>query len=194
MTDPPTEDDLKRLPLRSIVAYAVRCARRVRPLHYSDNPEHVQAVDSAIEIAEQFATGGAAVAVVRAAAARAPAAYAADACATAIVQASVRDFERLLALTKERGQSSAELGDPVDVSETGPLGSLWPGEEPCGNAELVVEIVVPAGVSDEEVLSAVGELAGGADDLHRALGGKGLKIERVEIGFEAAVPEGVPGG
>jgi len=28
----PTEDDLKKLPLLAIVAYAVRCARRVQPL------------------------------------------------------------------------------------------------------------------------------------------------------------------
>src|SRR4051794_36527393 len=57
-----TEEELQRLPLRAIVAYAARCARRVRPLYrlpqdFPDRVKHELAVDHAIEYAENFAAG-----------------------------------------------------------------------------------------------------------------------------------------
>jgi hypothetical protein len=57
-----TADDMKKLPLRAIVALAVRCARRVEPLALppDDHPEkeHLRsAVAGALGVAEDFARG-----------------------------------------------------------------------------------------------------------------------------------------
>jgi len=185
----PTEDDLKQLPLRAIVAYAMRCARRVQPLllRATGLPGHernVGAVDEATLAAERFCRGEqvtaadadahaayadavnaraacaaadaaaraayasyAAARATRAAAARAAAenaaAYAvnaadaatdatadaaadADAEATAVRAAEAAakaDYDRLLSLNLG---VYPELGQPIDPTENGPLGSLWP--------------------------------------------------------------------
>jgi len=55
----PTKDDLKKLPLGAIVAYAVRCARRVQPLYgrvagMAELRKHEAAVEWAISLAENF--------------------------------------------------------------------------------------------------------------------------------------------
>src|SRR5580704_16166781 len=55
-----TATDLKQLPLRALVAYAARCARRVQSEYAPDpaNPESaacVEAIENAIRIAEQVA-------------------------------------------------------------------------------------------------------------------------------------------
>src|SRR5437867_1906595 len=57
-----TAEDLKKLPLRAIVAFAARCARRVEPLALlpDDHPEKERcrsAVGDAIRLAEDFARG-----------------------------------------------------------------------------------------------------------------------------------------
>jgi hypothetical protein len=57
-----TTEDLKKLPLRAIVALAARCARRVESLSLlpDDHPElerYRTAVDNAIRLAEDFARG-----------------------------------------------------------------------------------------------------------------------------------------
>ncbi len=57
-----TLDDFKKLPLRAIVAFAARCARRVEQLSIppDDHPEHERcrlAVRDAIQMAEDFARG-----------------------------------------------------------------------------------------------------------------------------------------
>lgn len=64
MADLPNEDDLKKLPLRAIAAYAARCARRVQPLYVPEDilPEETRrdlmsSVARAIGIAEEFAAG-----------------------------------------------------------------------------------------------------------------------------------------
>lgn len=54
-------------------------------------------------------------------------------------------------------------------------------EEPAGDAELVVEIDVPEDATDEDIIALVGELARRADDLHKSMGGNGLKVERLEV-------------
>jgi hypothetical protein len=60
--DLPSLGELKQLPLRALVAYAARNARRVQPFFTlpDDHPEkqrHVAAVERAIRIAEEFAKG-----------------------------------------------------------------------------------------------------------------------------------------
>jgi hypothetical protein len=185
----PTEDDLKKLPLLAIVAYAVRCARRAQPVldTIPSFAMHGAAVEQAISLAERFCVGanlnaapdaaeraaeaagraasvaqsfagGSAVAlaagaaqaaaqaiaavedswadpnsadrVVRAVtngAGRASRAVAADRTAadrTAAVNAAARaDYDRLLSLNPG---TYPDLGEPIDPTETGPLGSLWP--------------------------------------------------------------------
>jgi len=108
------------------------------------------------------------------------------------------------------------FGSPVDPSEAGPLGPLWPDGEPGGlakyanrpaeeksggtsdesggGAELVMEIDVPEGVTDDEVLAVIGRLTLGADRLHRDLGGHGLKVKSLEVFEGVAAPVEVPRG
>src|SRR5271165_3614102 len=72
------QDQLAKLPLRAIVAFAVRCARRVQPLGRVLTEYRQVEVDDAIAIAEGFARGGKADRAARAVdAARAAAAKAA---------------------------------------------------------------------------------------------------------------------
>jgi len=168
------------------------------------------------------ATWAAAAAVAAAAVAVANAAWAADAAARAAARAATDteaawaaawaaaddDLDRLIALNL--GQPGT-LGAPIDPSKSGPLGPLWPQgvpewyteaatktvaphEEPSGDAELVVEIDVPEGISDDEVLAVIERLSLDADDLHRALGGHGLKVKRLEVYQGAPAPVEVPLG
>lgn len=53
----PSENELATLPHRSVVAYAVRCALRVRPRLRSVSDETIDAVDRAITAAAAFARG-----------------------------------------------------------------------------------------------------------------------------------------
>ncbi len=63
-----TTEDLKRLPLRAIVAFAARCARRVEPLSQlpADHPlreARREAIGNAIQLAEEIARGSACASV-----------------------------------------------------------------------------------------------------------------------------------
>jgi hypothetical protein len=65
MNDLPSDRDLMALPLRAIVAYSVRSARRVQPRFClwlwasspSPDARHITAIENAIAMAEQFALG-----------------------------------------------------------------------------------------------------------------------------------------
>ncbi len=102
----PTEDDLKKLPLLAMVAYAVRCARRVQPMldTIPSFATHGAAVEQAISLAERFCVGKDLNAAPDAAG-RVSRAVAADRCAavSAAVSAAARaaaraDYNRLLSL------------------------------------------------------------------------------------------------
>ncbi len=59
-----TVEDLKKLPLRAIVAFAARCARRVESFAQfpADHPQHEArrlAIDNAIRLAEEISRGSA---------------------------------------------------------------------------------------------------------------------------------------
>jgi len=184
-----TAEELKKLSRRGMAAFAARCARRVQPLF--DIQERVEAVRKAIEVAEDFAKGGAgnpneayAAAVATggskahpesgdvaslgssssigasgsseaAEAAREAAGYAARtgsyydpgaptyAAAAAVAAAKAAaavgdgdgstatavkiDYEKLLRL---HHVAFPEIDDPIDPSESGPLGPLWPDGKP----------------------------------------------------------------
>jgi hypothetical protein len=126
-----------------------------------------------------------------------------DSEAEALIEAAAEDTARLRGISHE---GPDQLGEPVDPSESGPLGSLWPQGAPawwrnqneagdCAQSaddthELVIEIDVPDDYSDRAILEAAREVALLADESHRAQGGHGLKIDRLEIPVRAAV--GVP--
>jgi hypothetical protein len=112
------QDQLAKLPLRAIVAFAVRCARRVQPLGRVLTEYRQVEVDDAIAIAEGFARGGKAD---RAAGA------AWDTGRAASRPAARGDLHQLLAL--ELGRPGT-LGKPIDPAEDGPLGPLWPNAAP----------------------------------------------------------------
>src|SRR5271157_5858707 len=148
------QDQLAKLPLRAIVAFAVRCARRVQPLGRVLTEYRQVEVDDAIAIAEGFARGGKAVraagAAARAGNAARAAARAVDAARAAAAKAAADaaedtahaawntgraasrtaargDLQQLLAL--ELGRPGT-LGKPIDPAEDGPLGPLWPNAAP----------------------------------------------------------------
>ena len=55
-----------------------------------------------------------------------------------------------------------------------------------------MEVEVPEDARREDLLDCALGLAEHADSLHRAYGGKGLKVKSVEVLDEAQVREGVP--
>jgi hypothetical protein len=52
--------------------------------------------------------------------------------------------------------------------------------EPATGEEIVLEVEVPEGASDADVIAAVVGLADAADGLHRAHGGHGLRVARLQ--------------
>jgi hypothetical protein len=141
-----------KLPLRAIVAFAVRCARRVQPLGRVLTEYRPVEVEDAIASAEGFARGGKAVraagAAARAADAARAAARAADIAAAdatdagadadtaraawdtgrAAARAAARgDLHRLRALDLGR---PGTMGKPIDPAEEGSLGPLWTDAAP----------------------------------------------------------------
>lgn len=58
----PTKEDLKRLPLRAILAYALRCARRLQSLYLlnwtaSRHEQQLAAIEAALTLGERFCRG-----------------------------------------------------------------------------------------------------------------------------------------
>jgi hypothetical protein len=155
------QQDLAELPLRAIVAFAVRCARRVRPLYRFSDPARKKAIDRALELAASFAkhdvgkyfrnnigataydAGGPAASAAYAASdayvgAFDDAAYAAYDAAVAAAHAAHNAVDVYEAadldyrmLVSLNLGSAGSLGRFVDPSGQGPLGPLWPWGEPA---------------------------------------------------------------
>jgi hypothetical protein len=167
-----TPKQLRRLPLRGLVALLARNARRVQPLFTLGppddlDPRNLQAIEHAIRAAEAFADGAAEIADdgtaafgvgMRCSAQTAPVAFTAalaacsadhaagvrlfpeaegEALATAVqalayfdtlLNGRARDSARadFAALLARSGPGSPAWGDPIDSSEQGILGALWP--------------------------------------------------------------------
>jgi hypothetical protein len=166
-------EQLRRLPLRAIVALLARNARRLLPLFPAGSTEDRdrRAIESALHSAEAFAAGAAEISddgtaafgvAMRCPLEKAPVAFAAALAACAAdhaanltttpelageaVAAAVQALDYFAeALPDGAGFSTAladldalraqgtvdhpELGSPVDPSEAGPLGTLWPPDE-----------------------------------------------------------------
>ncbi len=260
----PTVMDLRALSLRAKVAYAARCAERVRPSWRWDDYRHVAAVAEAVAIAWRYAegkhvrSGDAAMAAIAAgraviaaitaeaanygakaarvadatrAAARAAeaaakaaaagdevttdaeaarfaraarvarvtraaetagraAAEAAEAAAygaTVLAAAARADCDRLRAIS---GEQCSELGDPIDLSENGPLGPLWPEGPPPGWPEQKGEHSALPAVQPDSIAQSFSVYLDPGDaptelltdffvalaSVYRSMGGSGLKI------------------
>ncbi|MCA9232844.1 MAG: hypothetical protein KDA57_19500 [Planctomycetales bacterium] len=116
--------------------------------------------------------------------------------------AQIADFQRLLELT---GHQAGIQGDPIDLNE---LGSVWTDESmqgwqtewtekrlgqepiPSGDSELVIEIQIPDGVSDEETIKQAKELILLANAFHHSLGGKGLALKDLTVFDRSPSPIG----
>lgn len=70
----------------------------------------------------------------------------------------------------------------------------WPKDEKETRQEMLIELVVPEDISDEDLDALVLRHVLAADELHAAAGGSGLRVDAVEVYREAPVlvPEGVP--
>jgi multidrug efflux pump subunit AcrA (membrane-fusion protein) len=121
----PTVDELKTLPLRAIVCYAVRCARRVQPLYWqarevAHREKHEAAIETALTITEQFCRGehiaaADAADAARAAEAAADAADAVEAAAEA-AEAAAEAARAARAGTASRAAAAAFAGAIADVT------------------------------------------------------------------------------
>jgi hypothetical protein len=164
---------LAQLPHHAVVAFAARCARRVQPLTHVLPQQGRDVIDRALASAEAFAKGAAAARAADARAdaravdawvaaradaradaadvaaawaawdtnAAAAAAWAAHAANWADARAAAAsDLDRLIALNP--GEPDA-LGAPIDPSEAGPLGPLWPQGVPEWYTEAATGTVTP---------------------------------------------------
>jgi hypothetical protein len=145
--------------------------------------------------AEATAAANAAVSAVSAAAISN--ALAARARITSVAYRAIRrDYELLLAWTQQGWEIETflpEVFGPI-WPEGPPPG--WPeeqtleGDQGSGDiGEIVLEIKVPEGATDEEALRVVQMLTDLADRTYRSVGGRGLKVTETNITDEAAVPQ-----
>jgi hypothetical protein len=202
------KDDSRAADAAEAAARAARADEAARAAHLAARAAHLAAT-AALATTDADVLAAAAEAAARAATVEAAADAEADDNDWADAWAAASsDLDRLIASNLGKPDT---LGATIDPSESGPLGPLWPQgepewytkaatgtvtprEEPSGDAELVVEIDVPEGLSDDEVLAVIKRLSLEADDLHRALGGHGLKVKRLEVYQGTPAPVEVPLG
>lgn len=115
----------------------------------------------------------------------------------AVASASWRDYIILLALTKEHAWTNHSPVDP-DL-----LGALWPAGQPEGWPDdryvredavggLSITFTVPDDVSDDEAFRMMEDYVQRMNELHRAMGGKGLRISPpAEVKQAIGVKQGV---
>ncbi len=117
------------------------------------------------------------------------AAAAADATPYTVV--TIRDLELLEAAfqTKDAGGLGWSKDTPIFMEFFGPLWPdgapfYWPVQEEPGEG-LIIEFEVPADATDEEIVTRMTELALHANAAHRAHGGHGVEIDKVEVELAA---------
>lgn len=154
--------------------------------------------DRAIRAAARAATAPARGTFVPSVDASTAARYACAAAGTAFADAAVRrDYELLIAASEAEKWSD---DTPVPPEFFGPLWpdgepEDWPTREPdSAGLQLMVEIELPDDVElDEDRIGEISaEIADRLDDLHRAYGGDGLTVDRVELDAPAFTPQEVP--
>jgi hypothetical protein len=108
-----------------------------------------------------------------------------DAAYHQFVTALRQDYEKLRAAATEW---TDETPVPPEFFEPSSPPVSLAGEEPEPNNELVLQIEVPPGATEEEVLEFVKQLVDKVDALDRAYGGQGLRVKSLEAFDEAALP------
>lgn len=101
----------------------------------------------------------------------------------------------VLSLARKKGEPAFQIEDAQSITHLANQFVIDARLGPkCGEAQLSVEIEVPESVTDEDFLQHVKQVSLLADDVHRSLGGRGLKVERLEVYDESLIPEGAPNG
>lgn len=163
MAELPSRDEVAQLPLRAIVAYAARCARRAQP-HYRlpeahpDLRRHVSALDRTLALAEDLAADQKVERIAEAADDAYAAAVQAGVGFAAVTSSSAATFAAEAAfLTAETAASASgdavpygndydrllqivlgrphNFDEPIDATENGPLGPLWRHGRPDWDVE-----------------------------------------------------------
>jgi hypothetical protein len=168
-----TVEDLKGLPLRAIVAWAARCARRVPPLipppeGRPETDRHRVAVEAALRMAEDFARGAVPFPVedvVRAIDAVRGAVTAEGECAVAAAHAAASAMQALDAAGREATDPAEGTAAEEDVGDRIALG--FTENTALAALRAAEEAVAAAGVHNEDLIRA-------ADRDYRALLGLDL--------------------
>jgi hypothetical protein len=171
-----TFDDLKKLPLRAIVAFAARCARRVQSLSQlpEDHPEkerHRAAIEAAIQMAESFSKGSTCSSVEQVRAAN----------AAREVVGGVPGSDHAAAAAAEAAHAAASAWDALDSEESERGMSLWVKTADALNfldqlANTTADLATLSALSAaEEAASAAGEhnetfVAAAIQDYEKLLG------------------------
>lgn len=168
----------------------------------------VRAVKAAVEVLETGSSAGtllateAATWAARAASLAVVAAAEATGTADDVVAATVvADLDHLESMALD---SPGTFGKPIDPTEGGPLGRLWPNgapawfadpnsigapapvvsqvaTEPSMRHDLLIEIIATEPVHDRDFIRMAGQLVARADEIHRALNGHGLQVDYADI-------------
>jgi hypothetical protein len=104
-----------------------------------------------------------------------------------------RDFEMIRLAAEREGWMDDHPVPPEFFGPLWPEGEPpgWPAETPVPEDALILHIEIPDGVSEEELLEMVRQTVDRVDDLHRAYGGHGLRIESIQAQGVASAREGV---
>jgi len=117
--------------------------------------------------------------------------------ATGAIAQILRDFELLEAAAEREHWDDDTTVSPAFFGPMWPNGAPdgWPADETRKEdevSELVVELEVPEGVTDEQLYKIAVRLAKRADKLHRAYGCRGLELRSIDVEEDAHVREGAP--
>jgi hypothetical protein len=168
----------------------------------------IRAVKAAVEVLETGSSAGTLLATEAATWAARTASLAVVAAAEAtgtpdeIVAATVvADLDHLESMALD---GPGTFGKPIDPSESGQLGPLWPDGAPAwftnpssigepapvvnkvaidssGRHDLLIEVIATEPAHDRDFIRMVGQLVARADEIHRGLNGHGLQVDYADF-------------
>lgn len=119
-----------------------------------------------------------------------------------ITAAVVSDLDHLESMVLD---APGTFGKPIDPSDRGHLGPLWPdgaprwftdpgsfgqptqpppsavAVDPSARCELLIEIVATEAVHDRDFIRMVGQLVSRANEIHKGLNGNGLQVDFADV-------------
>lgn len=98
------------------------------------------------------------------------------------------DRKKQFDLARASLQKAHQIFSAFDSGSVTPK-ALEIAETPCKNTEFILEIEIPENELDSNVVKDAILISTAIDELHRSLGGRGVKIEELEIFNELMVPE-----